>query len=173
MKNFVTITNFLKKINNPKKTVFIGLGNVLKNDDGVGVYIIEKLITKCGRELNNGVKLFNVGVSLENYLNKIVLLMLEKIIFFDALSSKQDLKEKVKIISKQEIQNYTFSTHNVSLTTIIEYLQLHIKENIPEIYVVGIKGYNFDFGENITEEVKNTADIVVKQIYDWSNGKKL
>jgi hydrogenase 3 maturation protease len=167
MKSITTITDLLSNILEPKKTVFIGLGNVLKNDDGVGVYLIRKLIDMYGNELKNGVKLFDVGISLENYLTKILSLEPKTIIFFDAISPKQSFCKEIEILTKENLENYTFSTHNVSLSTIIEYLQFYTQKNVYETYVVGIKTYNTNFGETIDDKVKNTVEYIIAQIKDW------
>ncbi len=167
-KTYIDFESLLKCIIKPEKTVFIGLGNIMKNDDKVGVYIIENLIQEYGTVLPNKVRLYNVGTSLENYLNKIIASSPNTIIFFDAIGTKVETDKKVIILSESNIQNYTFSTHNISLPTIIEYFELQMAGYVkPEIYIVGIKVNDISYGETLSCEVKKTADILIKQIKDW------
>ena len=57
------LKNLLLK--NDKRILFVGIGNLLKKDDGVGVYISSGIYNKLNIEA------LTVEVSLENYIGKI------------------------------------------------------------------------------------------------------
>lgn len=157
------IENFFKNLKS-KKIIFVGLGNVYRGDDGIGCYIIEGLQKKIS--LGN-IYFFNVGVIIENYINKIIKLNSEAIIFTDAIRNK-DFASEFCIFTKEEIKNYTFSTHNISLYTIVEYIQTqqYIKYRTkPEVYVLGVKTDSLDFVEILSEKTKNIADKIIKVVY--------
>ena len=48
-----------------KKKLFVGIGNVLKSDDGTGVYISRKI------EVRDNISSLTVETSIENYIGKI------------------------------------------------------------------------------------------------------
>ncbi len=147
-----------------KKIVFVGLGNICRGDDAVGYYIVEELQK---RFYCDNIYFVNSGIIVENYINKIVKLNTEVIIFVDAIRDKGFVNDFC-ILTKDEIKNFTFSTHNISLSTIIEYLQtqqyVDYKTN-PEFYVLGVKINSTYFVEKLSEKTKNTADKIVEIIY--------
>ncbi|MFN3551090.1 MAG: hydrogenase maturation protease [Endomicrobiia bacterium] len=153
-----------------KKIVFIGLGNNYRSDDAVGCYIVEELQK---RFYSDNIYFINSGIIVENYVNKIIKLNREVIIFVDAIRDK-DFVNDFCIFTKDEIKNFTFSTHNISLSTIIEYLQTqqYIEYKLrPEIFVLGIKVNLLDFAEGLTEKTKNIADEIIEIINSSLNLK--
>lgn len=151
----------LKKILS-KKVVFVGIGNVLKSDDGVGCYIVDEL----SKRINKGNVFFiNAGLSVENYLNKILNLSADVVIFIDA--AKNFLDKDFCFLQKEQLFNNTFSTHNISLSTLIEFLESQAKQQYNknlEIYVLAIKIKSSDFNEGLTEITKSVADRVINMI---------
>jgi hypothetical protein len=73
----LNLDNLLNKDKNNILSVY--LSNSLRNDDGIGEYIFEKL-----KDLNN-IKILNVGASPENYISKIIKYDVETIIFIDSV----------------------------------------------------------------------------------------
>jgi hydrogenase 3 maturation protease len=162
------LKSFIKNIKD-KKVLFIGVGNVLKSDDGVGCYIVEELNKKI---LKTNFYFINTGVVVENYLGKIVDINPDVIVFVDALkvNFQSEQKNKFFIFEKEQLLNYTFSTHNISLSTIIEFLNTELKEKFNkdvEIYILGVKPNSLDFGESLTEETKKFADEIIENIYSY------
>lgn len=162
---FLCVKNLFSKLNNCRRCIFVGLGNNMKSDDGVGVFVIEKLKEKFGDILPNGIRLLDVGISLENYLNKIISYEPETIVFFDAVSRKENIKEDVKLFSVADLQNYTFSTHNLSLPTLIDYLKMYLSQL--DVYVFGIQVENVSIGEIFSEKVISNAEKIVEGIVEY------
>ena len=163
------LKSFIKNIKD-KKVLFIGVGNVLKSDDGVGCYIVEELNKKI---LKTNFYFINAGVVVENYLGKIVDINPDVIVFVDALkvNFQSEQKNKFFIFEQEQLLNYTFSTHNISLSTIIEFLNTEFKEKFNKdvgIYILGVKPNSLDFGESLTEETKKFADEIIENIYSYS-----
>jgi hydrogenase 3 maturation protease len=162
------LKSFIKNIKD-KKVLFIGVGNVLKSDDGVGCYIVEELNKKI---LKTNFYFINAGVVVENYLGKIVDINPDVIVFVDALkvNFQSEQKNKFFIFEQEQLLNYTFSTHNISLSTIIEFLNTELKEKFNKdvkIYILGVKPNSLDFGESLTEETKKFADEIIENIYSY------
>jgi len=128
------------------KTVIVGIGNIMKGDDGAGPSVIEKIQGK--------VKAFciDAGTAPENYLGKIIKENPDTVIFVDAADIGGKPGEYA-LLEKQEILKTGFTTHDLSPAMLIEYLD---KETNADIYLLGIQPLRINFGEDMSDEVKKT-----------------
>jgi hydrogenase 3 maturation protease len=133
-----------------KIKLFVGIGNLLKMDDGVGVYISKRIKT------NGSVLSLTVEVSIENYIGKIVSLNPDILILIDCVDMKADAGT-FKLLSLRQIQDLTFNTHNISLKRLSEFFTM-------PVFVLGIQPEKIDFGENLSYLVLDVADKIIKQI---------
>lgn len=133
-----------------KKKLFVGIGNLLKKDDGVGAYI-SKGIRNRGNILS-----LTVEVSLENYIGKINSMDPDILILIDCMDMKSD-PGAFRIMSVSQIQDMTFNTHNISIKRICEFFRM-------PVYFIGIQPEKIDFGENISYLVKKVADEIIRTI---------
>ncbi len=135
---------------NDKKILFVGIGNILKKDDGAGVYISGKI------KNNLNIKSLTVETSIENYIGKINSLNPDILILIDCVDF--NLKAgTVKLLTLSQIHDMTFNTHNISLKRLAEFF------NMP-VFILGIQPEIIGFGENISYLVKCVADNIIKQI---------
>jgi hydrogenase 3 maturation protease len=133
-----------------RKILFVGIGNVLKSDDGAGVYI-------CNRIRNrNNISSLSVEVSIENYIGKINSLKPEILILVDCADFDSP-PGSCKILEPGMIQDLTFNTHNISLKKISDFFKM-------PVFVLGIQPENIEFGENISYIVKKVADNIIQMI---------
>ncbi|MCX6326421.1 MAG: hydrogenase maturation protease [Bacteroidia bacterium] len=142
------LKNLLSQID--KRILFVGIGNVLKQDDGVGVFISRK-IKETKRILS-----LTVEVSIENYIGKINSLKPDILILIDCV----DMKSAVgtcKLLTISQIHDMTFNTHNISIRRLSEFFRM-------PVYILGIQPEKIGFGENISYLVKNVADNIIKQL---------
>lgn len=144
----VSLKNILSQTD--KRILFVGVGNVLKQDDGVGAYISRKI-----KETKQILSL-TVEVSIENYIGKINSLNPDILILIDCMDMKS-VAGTYKLLSLNEIQDMTFNTHNISLSRLSEFFRM-------PAFVLGIQPEKIDFGENISYLVKKFADKIIKQI---------
>lgn len=154
------LRKLLNEIKN-KKIVFVGLGNQLRKDDGVGVYILEKLKDILQKE---NFYFISAGISLENYLSKIVNLKPEVVLIFDALRDNTENKSEFLLLTEKELSNFTFSTHNISLPTIIEFMSEMSKQQdgfAPKFYVLAIKVEDTTLGEQLETATLNRANNII------------
>ena len=133
-----------------KHILFVGLGNVLRRDDGVGVYLAQKLLT------NQHIRVLNVEVSLENYIGKINAIHPEVLILMDSVDFNRKPGYSA-LIPPGCLADYTTNTHNVSLARIGEFIHART-------YVLGIQPALVSFGEGLSAPVKRKADQVAKKI---------
>ncbi len=133
-----------------KKILFIGIGNLLKRDDGVGVYISNRIKNR------NNITSLTVEMSIENYIGKINSLKPDLLVLLDCMELKSD-PGTFKLLELNQIQDITFNTHNISLNRLSDFF------NMP-VYILGIQPEKIDFGENISYLVRNNADKIINQI---------
>jgi hydrogenase 3 maturation protease len=133
-----------------KKILFVGIGNLLKMDDGVGVYISSRI------KNSDSVSSLTVEISIENYIGKINSLKPDILVLIDCVDMKSAVGTH-KLLSINKIQDQTFNTHNISLKRLSEFFRM-------QVYVLGIQPEKIDFGENISYLVKTVADKIITQI---------
>ena len=133
-----------------KKILFVGIGNLLKKDDGVGVYISSKI------KNTSEVLSLTVEVSLENYIGKINSIDPDILVLIDCVDMKMP-PGSIKIITVSQIQDMTFNTHNISLRRISDFFKM-------PVYLLGIQPEKIEFGENISYLVREEADKIIDLI---------
>jgi hydrogenase 3 maturation protease len=133
-----------------KKILFVGIGNVLKSDDGVGVYISESI-----KEHDNILTL-SAGPSIENYIGKINSLKPDILVLVDCADLRMG-PGRFRLMDLSVIQDYVFNTHNISLKRLAEFFPM-------KVFLLGIQPENIDFGENISYIVKSKADQIINKI---------
>lgn len=133
-----------------KRIVFAGIGNVLKSDDGVGVYISNRIKEKAN------LKVLTVEVSIENYIGKINSLKPDILILIDCVDMNSPPGTS-RLMKVDEILDLTFNTHNISLRRITEFFTA-------EVFILGIQPAIVDFGEKISYLVAKEANKIIELI---------
>jgi hydrogenase 3 maturation protease len=132
------------------KILFVGIGNVLKSDDGVGVYISDRI--------KNSDKIISLSaeVSIENYIGKINSLNPGMVIIVDCVDMGSS-PGQYRLLEPTKIGDYTFNTHNISLKKLADFFKM-------PVFVLGIQPENIEFGEKISYIVKEVADNIIQTI---------
>jgi hydrogenase 3 maturation protease len=133
-----------------KKKLFVGIGNVLKTDDGIGVYISRKIQDR------DNITSLTVETSIENYIGKINALNPDLLILIDCVDLTLS-PGSFKLLTLNQIQDLTFNTHNISLRRLSEFFTM-------QVYILGIQPEKVEFGENISYLVKTVANKIIKRI---------
>jgi hydrogenase 3 maturation protease len=144
------IENILKT--DHSKILFAGVGNVLRSDDGVGVYIVS------GLENRNNVSKLLVEVSIENYINKINSISPDILVIADCLDFNRE-SGYADIIPVELTNEFNISSHNITLKRVSEFLKM-------KVFVLGIQPASLCVGENMTPVVKESADKIIEIIND-------
>ena len=147
------LKNFLSDC---EKLIVLGVGNELKSDDGVGPFIIKKLKEE---NIENKNLLFIDGKTVpENFTGKIRKEKPTHLIIVDACL--MDLQPgDMQIVNKYEFANIGISTHSMSLSFFVRYLE---KDTDFGIIFVGIEPETMDWGEKPTPKVENAANEFIK-----------
>ena len=142
-----------------EKLIVLGVGNELKCDDGVGPFIIKKL--KEENIENKSLLFINAETVPENFTGKIRKEKPTHLIIVDACLMGGEPGD-MKIVNKYEFANIGISTHSMSLSFFVRYLE---KDTDFRIIFVGIEPESMDWAENPTENVESAA-------YDFINTLK-
>jgi len=134
------------------KVVIVGVGNIMRADDGFGPALIERL------KDNVEAICIDAGSAPENYVGKIVKERPDTILIVDTVHLAKRPGE-YEILEKPDIVKSGFTTHDISPHMFIEYLEKETKANI---YMLGIQPKNVNFGEEMSEEVKKTLEEITK-----------
>ena len=136
--------------NKEKNILFVGIGNLLKTDDGVGVYISNKIKKRLNRSS------LTVETGIENYIGKINTLAPDILVLIDCVELNS-VPGTIKLLELSQIQDLTFNTHNISLRRLADFFEM-------PVYILAIQPEKIDFGENISYLVREIADKIIKQI---------
>ena len=98
------LPNFPELLQNKNQTLlFVGIGNVLRTDDGAGVYISERIAER------NHIKTLTVEVSIENYIQKINSYKADTIILIDSVNFEKE-PGYYSLLPVSELLDFTTNT---------------------------------------------------------------
>jgi len=143
------LSDFHALLQDKKQTIlFVGIGNVLRSDDGAGVYISQRIVE------HNHIKVLTVEVSIENYIRKINSYNADYIILIDSVNFNKE-PGYYSLVPVCELLDFTTNTHNISLRNISEFLSCNIQ-------ILGIQPETISFGEGLTASVRKSADEIIR-----------
>jgi hydrogenase maturation protease len=144
-----------------RKTVVVGLGNLLCRDEGIGVQVLERLEKEGGLPDEVGlIRGETGGLALLPALTEA-----SAIVFVDAAEFEGQPGD-IRVFRVDEIQkerNTPLSVHDVGLHDLISLLALENRSR-PEIVVVGIKPKDLGVGLEISSEVEKAIPSAVMKI---------
>ncbi len=143
------------------KEVILGIGNILKGDDGIGIYIAEKLNKYFNEakfaEAKREVIVLDCGTIPENYTSVIRKHNPDTLILVDAADMGLN-PGSFRIIPPERIEVMYFSTHAIPLSIFMSY----VSEFCGEIVLIGIQPDRMDIGTTLSSVVQKNGDQVVK-----------
>ena len=137
-----------------EKTCLVGMGNLYRKDDAAGVYIVEGVRKKVEE---NRPRTLVVEDVLEAYVFKLAELDCENIVIVDAIEADEEPGTVVfgSLSEFSELLN-NYSTHKLAL----ELCGKIFKEHKKETYLLGIVAGDIDFGQEMTSQVRESADML-------------
>ena len=145
-------------LNDFEKLIILGVGNELKSDDGVGPFIIKNLMAENIE--SDRLLLIDSGTVPENFTGKIRKENPSHVIIVDACLMGC-LPGDIRIVDKDDFTNIGISTHSMSLSYFVKYLE---RDTDFKIIFVGIEPETMDWGANPTENVEKAAFDFIKII---------
>lgn len=146
---------FKRWIKNSREVVIAGIGNPIRSDDFIGVKIVQDLKNKVHKRVN----LFECETVPESFLEPIIELNPTHIILIDA--AYLGLKPgNIKLIKPEQIINFSsITSHILPLRVFCEFIK---KTTNAKIILLLIEPKNTDFGEELSSEVQESSDQLVK-----------
>ena len=146
-----------------KKIAVIGLGNSLRRDDGIGVIILESLLNNYKRPgigyLNFGIASFDLIHRLQDY---------DTVLLIDGINAELPIGE-LKIFGLEQAsftnRDNAISSHELNLKDLFKLT--HDLEIKAKIYVAGIQVVDVGFGESLSAPLKDSLEIITKQIDEF------
>jgi hydrogenase maturation protease len=143
-----------------KKIAVIGLGNTLRRDDGIGITILESLLSF---RKASGIDYLNFGIASFDLLHRIR--DYDMVVLIDGIDASLPCGQ-LKIFELDKVEydlKYSISSsHELGLKDIFElYKKLGIKT---AVYVAGIQVEDASFGEGLTDTLKARCDDIAKEI---------
>jgi hydrogenase 3 maturation protease len=139
-----------KRIKRP--VAIIGIGNILRGDDGLGSRFIGLLKENCVKAA-----LFDCGTAPENYIFPILATSCETAILVDAADLGATPGE-VRVIGLDAVANIGFSTHNPSPRLFADLLRTARSDL--NIFVVSIQPKTTLLGQPISSEVLTSMELL-------------
>ena len=143
------------------KIAILGIGNELKGDDGLGSFITKKLSKSF--QNNDNFFVFDGGTVPENYTGLIRKINPSHIILIDAVEMGKE-PGYIRIIAKEEIDNYNISTHAMPISFLIRYMETTIGS---KIILIGIQPKSMQLAEGITKEVEKSIEVVINALFKF------
>lgn len=143
-------------IEDHNKIMIICIGNDMRGDDGIGPLVAGEL--EGLSEVNTDIIVVNTGTVPENYTGVIRKVQPSHIIFIDAVEMKLAPGD-IKLVQKDEIANYSISTHAMPLSFMIRYVETFTNASV---LLIGIQPKNMDLYNLISDEVKIGAEELIK-----------
>lgn len=140
----------LLRDNKNRRILFVGIGNVLRQDDGAGVYIGNRI---------GETDLINVitpEVSIENYIGKINSIPHDLMVLIDCTDTGSP-PGSYDLFPIEQVADLTFNTHNISLKRISEFFR-------KEALILAIQPQTIAFGENLSYLVLEACNEIVELI---------
>ena len=132
------------------RLLFVGVGNVLKSDDGIGVVISRQIIERPG------ILPLTVEVSIENYIGKINSLEPGEMVIIDCMELGGE-PGSYRLFALEDMEDITFNTHNISLGRLGDFFQF-------PAYVLGIQPGSLEFGDKLSPPLEDTAREIIQLI---------
>lgn len=154
------------------KEVVLGIGNTLKGDDGIGIYIVERInkhLKRVKKEAKQAkfigarrkVIAINCSTTPENYTSIIRRHNPDRLILVDA--AEMGLSPgSYRIIPPEKIEVMQVSTHSMPLSFLMSY----VSELCKDIVLVGIQPGKMDFGTELSSTVRRSGDRVANLIIE-------
>jgi hydrogenase 3 maturation protease len=155
----MNLQDFLtEKIQPGEKTAIMGVGSVLRSDDGAGSYFIERLTAEIQ---SDDLLLISGSTAPENFTGVIKSFAPKRLFIVDAAHMELPAGE-IRILETAKIGGMSFSTHMLPLPIMLKYLEL---ETGCEVICIGIQPKSTEQGFSMCEEVRSGAERLANMFY--------
>ncbi len=149
--------------------VILGIGNTLNGDDGIGVYVAQRIIEQLQAAEEepeqaqamgmSGVIAIDCGTTPESYTSIVRKHNPDRLVLVDA--ADMGLRPgSYRIVPPEKIGVMHVSTHNIPLSVFVSY----VSEFCNDVVLIGIQPARMDFGTALSSIVQKVGDHVASLI---------
>jgi hydrogenase 3 maturation protease len=142
-------------ISGAKKIAILGIGNELRKDDGLGLFIVDNISIE-----NPSLLIENVGSVPEAFTRSLAKFGAERIIMVDA-ADMQKPPGHIELVTKDRIAGIALSTHSMPLSFLMMYLE---QETGGRTILLGVQPQNIQFGEGMTPKIQDAAEKIIRTL---------
>ena len=143
----------LKKLHG-SKTLIVGIGNILKGDDGAGPIVCQQLTGKVCADL------IDAGTVPENYIQPIIKKAPQNLLIIDAVDFGASAGT-INIFKPEQLNSSVFSTHTLSPHLFVDTIRQSIKV---DVYFVGIQPAQIGLGQSISPHVNQAVQWLIRTL---------
>jgi len=136
------------------RTVFVGIGNELRSDDGIGPLVIERLRDRLDCPC------INAGQVPENSFGVIVKEQPDTVVIIDAVQLFMK-PGAYQLLTEEDILKTGFSTHTLSPAVFMQYLR---EASDADVYLLGVQPRSTELGQGLTALLEDSIDELVNLI---------
>lgn len=149
------------------RAVVLGVGNILLKDEGIGVFLINKLKEQQEKgEIRDSIEILDGGTSSFDILAGLGIV--DKLVIVDAIKGKgkpgsvyrMEYGDLIKIAENNESK---LSVHDMSIFDSIEGAK-KLGNVFKEIVFIGIEPKDINLGDKISKALENNIDNIIKII---------
>ena len=148
---------FLSYFRQSRLLHLLGVGNSIRRDDGVGLFIAAQLIKKYGTRPNKKTRIHPASNSLESLLSRLSETG-DRVLLFDSVENKSE-PGSIILAGLDDTRFGFFATHNIPLRLIP-----NITENMSNLHVLGVEPETVEIGEGLSDSVRKSALQIVSKI---------
>lgn len=148
MSSEMSLFEQLSKLRNTS-AVILGIGNILKGDDGAGPLVCQRLEAA---KVSAG--LIDAGTVPENYIQRIIKKAPQSLIVIDAIDFGAEAGT-IKIFEPGQLNSIVISTHTLSPRLFVDMIRRSIQV---DVYFVGIQPAQTQLGQSVSAAVSRAIE---------------
>lgn len=146
-----------------KKIGVIGIGNPLRQDDGIGIVLLERLV-EMKDDLPDDIEYIDGGTGGMNLLH--LLARFDIVFLIDAVNFGGPIGES-KLFKSEDVYSkkiqIRISTHNTDFLKIIQ-LSTELGENPDELFVFGVQPKDISHGSSLSPELQQKIGLLLDNL---------
>jgi hydrogenase 3 maturation protease len=146
-----------------QRLAIMGIGNLLRGDDAVGVEIVKQL---SGR-VPSHVATFDCGTVPENFMQELESFRPTHVLMIDA-ANLETSPGKARLIPPEKIAGVALSTHSMPLSLLASIIQQELKA---EVILLGVQPYNTAFGEGLSPALLKASKHIIESTIEAVAGQ--
>jgi hydrogenase maturation protease len=144
----------------------VGVGNPIREDDSVGLYVVGQLKRRVGARPRPSVRIHGESLAIERVLTRIDCTV-DRLLLVDAVDAGKE-PGYVLCANIEDTRYGYFATHNIPLRLIPT-----VAGGLGNVFIVGIQPARMGVGEGLSEVVRDSAEQVVDAMEEIIGGSDI